>query len=279
MKLTNKLGLPEALVNAIANDPYTRGKSDISVTQLIDSPRIRMLHKQHEVEEDVSDRIWSLLGQSVHTILERAESSDIRESRLYDEKEGWVWSGQFDNLALLNAILSDWKVTSVWSVIYGGNKWEPQLNLLRYLLVKHGYEVNELQIVAILRDWNRHKAGEFGYPSSQVAVVPIPMWTMERAEEYIKERIKLHQEAEAGNLPDCTREEQWRREDSWAVMKEGRKTAVRVFDDEGAAQEHLKGMPPKHYIEHRVGKATRCEDFCPFGKMGVCDQYRRESRE
>lgn len=278
MKLTNKLGLPEALVNAVANDPYTRGKSDISVTQLIDSPRIRMLNKQHEVEEDVADRIWSLLGQSVHTILERADSTSLKEERLFTDIGGWTLSGQYDSLCVMGGILEDYKVTSAWSVIYGSDKWEPQLNVLRYLAVKNGYDIKELRIVAILRDWNRHKAKEPNYPSHQVAIVPVPMWTMERTEEYIRERIKLHQEAEAGNLPDCTREEQWRREDSWAVMKEGRKTAVRVFDDEEAAQKHLQGMDPKHYIEHRVGQAIRCEDFCPFGKMGVCDQYKRENQ-
>ena len=59
--ITNKHGLPEALVRAVRNDPYTGG-GDISVTKLIDSPQRRQLWRQHEadIEEDVSERIWSL---------------------------------------------------------------------------------------------------------------------------------------------------------------------------------------------------------------------------
>lgn len=275
MKLTNKKGLPEALVNAVANDPYSRGDSDISVTQLIDAPQIRMLHKQHEVVEDASDRIWSLLGQSVHTILERADSTSLKEERLFQEVLGWKLSGQYDSLCLLGGVLEDYKVTSAWSVVYGSDKWEPQLNVLRWLAVKNGYDIKELRIVAILRDWNRHKANEPGYPDAQVAVVPIPMWTMAQAEAYIESRIALHQLAEAGDVSDCTPEEQWRKEDVYAVMKEGRKTAVRLFDNEAAAKQFLPDS--KHYVQLRKGKATRCEDFCPFSKMGVCEQYKRET--
>jgi hypothetical protein len=101
------------------------------------------------------------------------------------------------------------------------------------------------------------------------------MWTMDRAEAYIESRIALHQLAEAGDVPDCTPEEQWRKEDVYAVMKNGRKTAVRLFDDEAAAKKFLPDS--NHYVELRKGKATRCEDFCPFGKMGVCEQYKRGS--
>ena len=85
MKITNKFNLPEAIYEAVKNDGYTRGDSDISVTQLIDSPYIRELKNNHnsEIEEDATDRIWSLLGQAVHTILERADTEDLKEERLY----------------------------------------------------------------------------------------------------------------------------------------------------------------------------------------------------
>jgi hypothetical protein len=48
MKITNRFNLPEVFENFVRADKYTRGKSDISVTQLIDSPSIRIKRQQFE---------------------------------------------------------------------------------------------------------------------------------------------------------------------------------------------------------------------------------------
>ena len=58
MKITNKHNLPELVVNALTFDTYSRGESDISITQLIDSPRISLLERQHsdEIEQDFFGR-------------------------------------------------------------------------------------------------------------------------------------------------------------------------------------------------------------------------------
>ena len=100
VKITNKHGLPQALVNAVQNDPYDGGVADISVTRLIQPPQIGYLARGVELEEDVSERIWVLLGQAVHTILERAyqHSDALVEQRLYTECCGWTVSGKPDLL-------------------------------------------------------------------------------------------------------------------------------------------------------------------------------------
>ena len=87
MKITNKAGLPEAIVQAVRADPYDKGAARFSVTELIGPPIIRLLHQQHddEVEEDAADRIWSLFGSAVHGILERAASSEIG-GKIYEGK-------------------------------------------------------------------------------------------------------------------------------------------------------------------------------------------------
>src|SRR3989304_3857845 len=118
MKLTNRANLPQAMMNAVSNDGYRQAEG-ISVTRLIDSPLVRHLRSLHHdsIEEDVSDRIWALFGQVVHTILERANTTGMVEQRLYATVEGKTISGQFDHLE--NGILTDWKLPSVWSVVYG----------------------------------------------------------------------------------------------------------------------------------------------------------------
>ena len=76
MKYTNKHDIPKEIIRAIENDQYDKGDSLISVTGLLQPPRIRLLNKEHQEElvEDYSDQIWKILGQSVHTILERANT-------------------------------------------------------------------------------------------------------------------------------------------------------------------------------------------------------------
>ena len=63
----------------------------LSVTRLIGPPQIRILERLHqdELTEDASDRIWALVGQIGHGILERAETSAITERRLFADLEGW----------------------------------------------------------------------------------------------------------------------------------------------------------------------------------------------
>ena len=60
---TNKHFYPDFICNLLTYNPYTRGTepSDISVTQLIDSPQVLQLRKKHrdDIVEDVSDRIWA----------------------------------------------------------------------------------------------------------------------------------------------------------------------------------------------------------------------------
>lgn len=279
MHITNSHNIPETLVSAIKNDPYHQD-GHISVTSLIAPPRIRCLKARHDdaIQEDVTDRIWALLGQAVHGVLERAEVTDsIQEKRLAAEIMGWKITGQAD-LWEKPATLSDYKVTSTWAVI--GNpkpEWITQLNIYGWLFRQHGYPVNELQIVAICRDWSKNQAMRSGngYPQCQVKVVPIPLWSDADTLEYIQSRVALHQQAETledNALPLCTPEERWERPTKWAVMKKGRKSAVKLFDDEDGAKAMVKELGKPHSVECRPGESVRCQGYCPV--RDFCNQYR-----
>jgi hypothetical protein len=76
MKYTNKLSLPEGIANAIIYDEYDKGNADYSVSGLIMPPQIMRLFTLYadQIEIDVSDRIWTLLGTAVHYVLERNNS-------------------------------------------------------------------------------------------------------------------------------------------------------------------------------------------------------------
>lgn len=276
MKLTNKLGLPEAIVNAVRNDSYSRGDADISITGLLRPPRIRILEEKHkdELQEDASDRIWSLFGQAIHTVLERANVVGVAERRLSMEVEGWTLSGGMD-LYEANGTLSDYKMTSVWKVIKGDlEEWTHQLNLYSVLLRHHGNQVNSLQIVAILRDWSKMEAERDRlYPQAQVVNIPIELYRPEAAEKLLRERVRLHQMANLSRLPLCTASERWQRPDIWAVMKFGRKSAVKLYNNEKEANQHAQSGPRLSVI-FRPGASVRCAAYCSVSKF--CDQYQKE---
>ena len=269
MKITNKYDLPEILVAAMENDPYTRGDADISVTQLIDSPRVRELRKEHpDRESDVSDMVWAFFGQSVHAMLERIPETEgvIREQRISIELDKKILSGQFD--LIYGSTMADYKVTSVWSVIYGKLEWDFQLNTLRYIWEKQGgHPIDRLQIIAFLRDWQKSKAGD-NYPVAPICAIDIDLWDMEKTERYIAARMNRHFSDELY----CSDRETWKKDDTWAMKKKGRKTAVKVFHAEEEANDALEKFGTSdNWIEHRKGRFTRCEDYCDVQQW--CDQF------
>jgi hypothetical protein len=258
----------------VANDSYSKGDADISVTGLLRPPRIAVLEKQHEheIQEDASDRIWSLLGQSIHTILERANRIAIAERRLSIPIEGWIVSGGMD-VYEEDGILLDYKVTSVWKVIKGDlEEWEKQLNLYSVILRHHGHKVEKLQVIAILRDWSKMEAErDPTYPQSQVVNMNIPLWSLDRADQFMRERVILHQQARiSSELPECTPDDRWARPDVWAVMKIGRKTAVKLHSKENEARAHM-GFDRNLYVVRRPGMNVRCNSYCAVSRF--CTQY------
>lgn len=264
--VTNIHNLPTALVRAVENDPYVGG-GDISVTKLIDAPQRRVLWKKHapSITTDVSERIWALLGQAVHHILERAGDDALAEERLYAKVDGWEVSGQFDRLHLGDGVLQDYKVTTTYKA-EGSPQWEAQLNCLRWLAFQNGYDVDRLEIVAIFRDWRKVEADRNAdYPRTAVQVIPVKVWSLDEAEAYIRGRVRQHQAAEAGAVTLCTDDERWYSGDKWAVQKPGAKRALRVYDEKPVE------VPDGYELVFRRGEYKRCAHYCEVAPF--CSQW------
>jgi hypothetical protein len=75
---TNRHNIPDHIANAIkVDDHFTNG--DISVTSLIDSPKIYYLKSHTTYEVDIMDMMAAFLGTGMHTALERAEKGRYKE--------------------------------------------------------------------------------------------------------------------------------------------------------------------------------------------------------
>jgi hypothetical protein len=271
MRLTNRLGLPRSIENALRNDPYNRGDAHISVTSLIGPARKRALEIRHrnEITEDVSERIWALMGQIAHGILERADDQAWCEERLFIERHQWRISGAFDRYLLEeDGLLQDYKLTSTYAIKDGAKpEWEAQENIYALMLREHGYKVTRLEVVAILRDWQKAKAKHTpDYPQVPALVIPVEVWNAGRTETYIRDRLFEHGTAQH-KLPDCTAEERWERPAVFALHKTGNTRATSLHDIREEAEQALAavtGTVKKGYqIQERPAEQKRCADYCP----------------
>lgn len=281
MKITNNNGLPQPFVEAVQASQYEPDEDRIGVTSLIGPPQIRVLKLKHwrEIEEDASGRVWALFGSAVHHILEQASAES--EVRLID---GRHW--KLNLVGVLDLLekdddgkytITDYKTTSTWSVLDGIKPdWEIQLNLYAYLCEYYCRPVKALKVVCIFRDWSKGKTAKTDYPQAPVIEYDVPMWTRAERMEYINERMALHLEAMEGEIPECTLDEKWQDLDKYAVMKNGRKRALRVLDSEGAAAAWMDENGGDT-IEHRPSTPRRCESYCSV--KNFCKQYQKEVQD
>jgi len=228
IKITNIYNLPVAIVNAVSHNIQKPSKNVIRVSELIGAPKQKELRIKYWdlITEDVSERLWSLLGQAMHHILENgAPDNAFREERLSHKIDGVTISGQSD--LWCDGTVEDYKTTSVYSFLLGMKpEWVAQLNVYRWLWAKAGFQTKSLKIHAILRDWIRSKAlADPNYPQIHWMTVNIQMWTLAETEKYIRGRIALHKLTPA---PPCTDEEKWARPTTYAVIETGAKRARRV---------------------------------------------------
>ncbi len=296
MNITNKFDLPASIYNKV-NTNYERVEDRIWVTDLIGPPMVRRLSLKHwdDMEEDASERLYSLLGQATHHLFETNEPGICTELKLESKVKlpdggDITVSGRLDYYNALTGTLDDFKITSVWSLILGDHpEYETQLNTLAWLLTNYMNpnspasqleragmsDVKELRINMILRDWVRSKRWENDYPNIPFHTVDIPLWSYDKQQAYIEERVKIH--TDSGILP-CTDVECWAKPTTWAVMKKGGKRAVRVFNDTNDLQLYMEQSnligKESHYIQERPGEKTRCKGYCSVSAFCPNNPYR-----
>lgn len=285
MHYTNKNNLPAGIYEALIKDTYDGVKDEqdsISISALINPPLQRQLYIKHNsaIVEDASDRLWSVFGSAVHSILGNiSDSGRLKEHRLTQVVDGIKVNGQPDLFDIKNGILEDYKVTSVWSLVFSGEsgkvEWERQLNCYAWLLRKNSYTVNKMQIIAILRDWNKSNAQkDEDYPRSPIQIIQIKDWGFVEQERYIMERVALHKSAQtvgAEHTPICGESDRWFKAGKFAVQEEGKAKATKLTDTKEEAEKFVSGMTEKARknvtIIERKGIDTKCANYCSVAKF------------
>ncbi len=298
MKFTNKDNLSPCWVEAAQFDDYVK-LGWRSVTGLINPVQVTILCERYDerIEVDVGDRLDMFQGNAMHALLARV--ADPKLNAIEEQFTIWVLDKEIsltpDRLTMNDEddtiILTDYKYTTVWKVKFKSyDDYERQVNMYGYACRLQDKKVTRLVMELFMKDWNlrdfeqeqisqEKKGYSCDYPSTRAVSVPIRVWSDERCKTYLEARIKLYMEAETlpdNQLPECSPEDRWMKNEKWAVKKIGGKKAKAggVCDTEFEAKAFIAGIKKDRHlyeIEHREGQNTRCERYCsakPF-----CHQY------
>ncbi len=271
MKITNKYGLPQAFVSMAESD-YQYKPKQYSVTSLLKGVRESILERRHhhEIEQDVSEMIWMLFGQAVHSILDSQEEGthEFKEEYLRVPIGDYFLSGRFDLYNAKTKTITDYKTCTTWKIIFNDYEdWRMQLLMYAWMLRTIGFDVQIGEVIAIIKDHSKAQAQrKADYP--ELPVRKISFRFTDEDFEYIGDWLitRFEEIAAAEKLPDdelplCSLEERFNDGGKWAVMKKGRKAALRVLDSEEKAIDWQK-KNGGDFIEHRPGLDKKCADYC-----------------
>jgi hypothetical protein len=280
MTVTNKLNLPAAFVNAVSvrrhNEPGC-----FSATTLNKGAKEIILTDRHfdEITVDAADSVWAVWGTAVHALLESQPDNNFHEENFKVPVSNSYVTGQVDSYDMDHATIFDWKTASVWKVQYADfSDWYKQGMTYAWLLKQSGLEVRHCVFIALLKDHSKTKAkNDSSYPQSPVFKYEFDVTDEELAqtEERIIAKVREIEEAYKqgdDDIETCSADERWADGEKWAVMKNGRKTAVKLFDNSADADAMAGEMGNAYYVEHRpaisrkCGEYCNCKDFCNFYK-------------
>ena len=280
MKLTNKQNLPQAFVNVISLNQHNKDGC-YSATTLLKGTREILLTKRHwdEIEIDVSDCVWTVFGTAVHSIMENVKDNTFKEERFEIPVSNSKLTGQIDCYDMEKGLIVDWKTASAWKIIYHNfDDWKKQGLIYAYLLSKNNLPVNHCQFVSFLKDHSKTKARtDSNYPQKPCFAYDFDVTPedIQNTESFVENKImeiESNLNTPDDELPVCTSEERWAEPDKWAVMKEGRKSAVRVLNTEEDAKKLVENLGAKHYVEYRPGVSKKCLEYCNCCQF--CNYYK-----
>lgn len=284
MIITNNYNLPEVLINSV-EETHKPVDKHYSVTTLLKPVRETLLKRRHydEITQDISDMVWLIFGSAVHKLIEDADKSGFAEFKLEEQiLDGYSLTGIVDLYDEEHFTVNDWKTTTVYKILNEEfEDWRKQGLMYAWLLRKRGYHVSKLKFNALLKDWSS-KDSKFkeNYPKHPIYVweYEVTEMNMQEIESFIKTQIKLIIACEKladDDLPMCSMEERWNPGDKYAVMRSGRKTAIKICDSKEEAESLITGSDI--YIETRKGEDKKCDNYCLCKEF--CSYWRNKNEK
>jgi hypothetical protein len=280
MTITNNLNLPAGFVKAASTEKHN-APGTLSATTLIQGVKQIILTDRHweQFEDDVSDRIWAIWGQAVHSLLESEGEDEFTEQVMSYKVADITVTGRIDNYDLKNGVISDYKTASINKIRFKDfSDWYMQGMIYAWLLTRNSFPAERCRFIALLKDHSKIDASrDRQYPQNPVFIYefPVTVGSLFKAGNFIRNKVSEYLKylvAADDDIPPCLPEERWDRPSKFAVMKEGRKTAVKLFDDRQSADSRAAELGKGHFVERREGGSVKCQNYCLC--RNFCNYYR-----
>jgi hypothetical protein len=279
MIITNKQNLPEGLVKAVSTEKHN-AEGSLSATTLIQGVKEIILTDRYWdlLEDDVSDRIWAIFGSAVHSLLENEGENDFTEQVMSYKVGGINVTGRIDNYNMKHGVIDDYKTAPVIKIMIGDfTEWHLQGMIYAWLLTKNSFLARHCRFIALLKDHSKFEAlRNSQYPPRPVYIYEFPVARKDlfKTGIFIENKVEEYKRCRQltdNKIPPCSPAERWDRPPKYAVMKEGQKRAVRLFDRKEDADLLADTKGRNHYVDYRRGESIKCRSYCLCKRF--CDYY------
>lgn len=272
---------------------------EFSVTDLMQAPKqlwLKRKFREDIVIDLVRDNYHSLLGSVMHSILEKyAPPHWIIEERQHTiinvDGVRVLIHGQPDCFDPETGELIDYKFTSGWAVLFDKQEYEFQLNANAWLFQNRGFKVKDIRNIYLFRSLDKQaQRRNPEYPTENIRIKPFTLQKHSVTEKQIHGLVRgllKHKKTPWKKLPDCTDDERWIRESSFAVLRRKKgtkkqpvqdwaKNAVASFDTQAEAIKYIaeSDVEEEMKVVKRSGNPRKCEEFCPV--VAWCGQRQAE---
>lgn len=297
MKYTNKNNLPSNIVNAcLEDDGHELQLGVYHATELLQPVKITILKRRYdaELELDVSDSLNLLFGKAVHTVLESGNKSKFQQAEKFISRdididgEHLKVVGRMDLWQPNHRCIVDWKTATVTKVLKQDYEdYKKQGLIYAWILQGNGITASTLKFEMMLKDWSKAKLRLETLRGNPYPAMMFHEWKytitekdMEEIDTWIHQRLKQILEYEKladDEIPECNEEERWADPTKYAVMRYGRKTAIKLCDSIEEADALIASGGDDCYLEIRQSVSRRCCDYCIVNKY--CKFYKEENKE
>ena len=308
--------MSESLGVWLATETYTGGRCDktYSATELLRSTRQIVLSRRvdsAQVTPNINSLIASRIGVAIHDAIERAwvnpsvfkalEALGLPahrylvnptgavpdgmlavyvEQRVEKEIDGYIITGQYD--LVIVGQLHDVKSTKGFVIQkrLHDKKWAMQGSIYRWLNPEVITD-DSVVIECVVLDWTAASAASSpDYPQQQWVSLQLKLESIQKTESFLRTKladITKHLDTPEPQLPECTDEDLWRDEPTYAYFSNPEATgrSSKNFDTLHDANQHL-ALKGKGRIDTRMGKPKAC-GYCSAASL--CTQRLRYLNE
>ena len=272
-------GVTNEVKKALEHDNYVK-ETKYSTTDLISSVQAVVLKNRYknEIENliDPIERIWRVFGSAGHYFLEKGKiKGDLVEKRFCHEKLDF--SGKIDHWCCKNKVLTDYKFTKTWALIFedGLIDYEKQLVINAFLMEQKEIEINKIQLQLFLKDWSKlsYERGKYDI-SSDVMIVDYgkPDFNDMPVDNYIYYKYNEFEKYEKvidTDLPKCSEEYRWAEKDVYKIYWNESKALNPKSKKNSDTLEEAESY--KNYLEQKDDKKTYRIELIVGNKYKKCE--------